>query len=409
VASNDGNVTPANTLSNPFPNGIQAPSGNSQGYLTGIGNSLTFMSQNRRSPLVEQYSADIQQELPLHFVFKLGYVGAKGRNLLANSNGTGGGSTVATAGVIPGTANINQLPDQYLSQGAALLTKVANPYYNRGGTGVIGSSTVAYNQLLRPFPQFSSVNVFAGGAQSLYNALNVKLQKDFSHGVSLLASYTWSSNWDSEWGSSNTFSTSPSLPQDAYNLKAEYARSVFDVPNRFAVGTTVELPFGHGKAFLAHSHLLDSAVGGWSVNAIGLIQTGEPLAVYQNTNNNSSIGAGLQRPNLVGNPCSTGSPESRINNYFNASAFSTAPAFTYGNAPRTLPCYGPGYANLDLSVFKDIHVERVTIQFRAEALNAFNTPQFASPVSKFGSTTFGQIQSQVNLPRYLQLGGRITF
>jgi hypothetical protein len=409
VASNDGNVTPANTLNNPFPNGIQAPSGNSQGYLTGIGNSLTFMAQNRRSPLVEQYSADIQQELPLHFVFKLGYVGAKGRNLLANSNGTGGGSTVATAGIIPGTANINQLPDQYLSQGSALLAKVANPYYNKGGTGVIGSSTVAYNQLLRPFPQFSSVNVFAGGAQSLYNALNVKLQKDFSHGVSLLASYTWSSNWDSEWGSSNTFSTSPSLPQDAYNLKAEYARSVFDVPNRFAVGATVELPFGHGKAFLAQSHLLDRAVGGWSVNAIGLIQTGEPLAVSQNTNNNSSIGAGLQRPNLIGNPCSTGSPESRINNYFNASAFSTAPAFTYGNAPRTLPCYGPGYANLDLSVFKDIHVERVTIQFRAEALNAFNTPQFASPVSKFGSATFGQIQSQVNLPRYLQLGGRITF
>jgi trimeric autotransporter adhesin len=409
VASNDGNVTPANTLSNPFPNGVQPPSGNSQGYLTGVGNSLTFMAQNRRSPLVEEYSADIQQEFPGRLVFKLGYVGAKGRNLLANSNGTGGGSTVATSGIIPGTANIDQLPDQDLSLGSALLTKVANPYYNKGGSGVIGSSTVAYNQLLRPFPQFSSVNVFAGGAESLYNALNVKLQKDLSHGVSLLASYTWSSSWDSEWGSSNTFSTSPSLPQDAYNLKAEYARSIFDIPNRFAAGATVELPFGHGKTYLAHNNLLDRAVGGWSVNAIVLIQTGEPLAVYQNTNNNSSIGAGLQRPNLLGNPCTTGSPESRINSYFNTSAFSTAPAFTYGNAPRTLNCYGPGYGNLDMSVFKDIHVERVNIQFRAEALNALNTPQFASPVSKFGSATFGQIQSQVNLPRYLQLGGRITF
>jgi hypothetical protein len=160
---------------------------------------------------------------------------------------------------------------------------------------------------------------------------------------------------------------------------------------------------------LANGRLLDRAVGGWSVNAIGLIQNGEPLAVYQNTNNNSSIGAGLQRPNLVGNPCLTGSPESRINSYLSSSAFSSAPAFTYGNAPRTLSCYGPGYANLDLSVFKDVHVERVDFQFRAEAQNAFNTPQFASPVSKFGSSTFGQIQSQVNLPRYIQLGGRITF
>ncbi len=409
VASNDGDVTAANTLSNPFPTGIQAPSGNSQGYLTGIGNSLTFMAQNRRSPFVQQYSADIQQELPWRLVFKLGYVGAKGRNLLANSNGTGGGSTVATSGINPGTANLDQLPDRYLSLGSGLLTKVANPYFNKGGTGVIGSATIAANQLLRPYPEFSSVNAFVGGAQSLYNALNVKLQRDFSHGISLLASYTWSSNWDSEWGSSNTFSTSPSLPQDAYNLKAEYARSIFDIPNRFAVGTTVELPFGHGRAFFAHNNLFDKFLGGWSANAIGLIQNGEPLAIYQNTNNNSPIGAGLQRPNLVGNPCLTGSPESRIKNYLSASAFSTAPAFTYGDAPRTLSCYGPGYSNLDLSVFKDIPVERVNIQFRAETMNAFNTPEFASPVSKFGSATFGQIQSQVNLPRYVQLGGRITF
>ena len=409
VASNDGNVTSANTLSNPFPNGVQSPSGNSQGYLTGVGNSLTFMAQNRRSPLVEQYSADIEQEFPGRLVFKLGYVGAKGRNLLANSNGTGGGSSVATSGIIPGTANLNQLPDQYLSLGSALLTKVSNPYYNKGGTGVIGNATITANQLLRPFPEFSSVNIFAGGAKSLYNALNVKLQKDLSHGVSLLASYTWSSSWDSEWGSSNSFSTSPSLPQDAYNLNAEYARSIFNVPNRFAVATTIELPFGHGKAYLAHNNLLDRVVGGWSTNAIVLIQSGEPLAVYQSTNNNSSIGAGLQRPNQVGNPCKTGSPESRINSYFNASAFSAAPAYTFGNAPRTLNCYGPSYGNLDVSVFKDIHVGRVNFQFRAEALNALNTPQFGSPVSKFGSATFGQIQSQINLPRYLQLGGRITF
>ncbi len=408
VESNDGNITAANTLSNPFPGGIQAPSGNTQGYLTGIGNSLTFMAQERRSPIVQEYSADIQQELPQHIVLKIGYVGAKGRNLLANSNGTGGGSTVSTSSIIPGTANINQLPDQYLSMGSALLTKVANPYFNKGGTGVIGNSTIAANQLLRPFPEFSSVNVFSGGAQSLYNALNVKLQKTLSHGVSLLAAYTWASNWDSAWGSSNTFSTSPSLPQDAYNLKAEYARSIYDIPNRFSVGTTVELPFGRGRTFIKKGKL-EQVIGGWNVNAIVLIQNGEPLAVTQNTNNNSSIGAGVQRPNLIGSPCLSGRVEGRIGGYLKSSAFSAAPAFTYGNTPRTISCYGPGYDNWDISVFKDIHVERATIQLRAEALNAFNTPQFASPVTKFGSATFGQIQSQVNLPRYIQLGGRISF
>ena len=115
-------------------------------------------------------------------MLKIGFVGAKGTNLLANSNGTGGGSTVATSGIIPGTANLDQLPDQYLSMGSALLTKVVNPYYNHGGAGVIGSATIAANQLLRPYPEFSSVNAFAGGAQSLYNALNVKLTKSFSMG-----------------------------------------------------------------------------------------------------------------------------------------------------------------------------------------------------------------------------------
>jgi hypothetical protein len=409
VASNDGNVTPANSLSNPFPTGIQQPSGNTQGYLTGVGNSLTTMSQYRRSPIVQQYSFDIQQELPWHIALKIGYQGAKGRNLLTNSNGTGSASNVGTGGSNPGAANIDQLPNQYLSLGSQLLSKVPNPYYNHGGTGVIGSATVAYNQLLRPFPQYSSVNVLTSSAESLYNALNVKLRKDMSHGISLLASYTWSSNWDSAWGSSNDFSPGPALPQDASNLKAEYARSIYDIPGRFAVGSTAELPFGRGKAFMANNRLLDYIVGGLSVNAVGYIQTGEPLAVYQNTNNNSSIGAGAQRPNLIGSPCFSGNPESRINQYLNPAAFSVAPAFTYGNTPRTIPCRGPGLNTWDLSLFKDFHIERVKVQFRAEALNAFNTPQFSSPVTKYGAVTFGQIQAQANTPRYVQLGGRISF
>jgi hypothetical protein len=409
VASNDGNVTPANSLNNPFPSGVQQPTGNSLGYLTGIGNSLTTMSQYRRSPFVQQYSVDLQQELPWRTVLKIGFVGAKGRNLLPNSNGTGSASNVGTGGSSPGALNIDQLPDQYLSLGSALLSKVSNPYFNHGGAGAIGSSTIAYNQLLRPFPQFSSVNLYTSSAKSLYNALNVKLQKDLSHGVSLLASYTWSTNWDSSWGTSNDFSPGPGLPQDASNLNAEYSRAIYDIPHRFAVGTTVALPLGHGEPFQSGNKLLDYAIGGWSVNAVGYIQSGEPLAVYQNTNNNSSLGAGVQRPNLVGSPCYSGSPESRLNRYIKPNAFSTAPAFTYGNTPRTVSCLGPGSNNWDLSVFRDIHLERATLQFRAEATNAFNTPQFSAPVTKYGAVTFGQIQAQANLPRYVQMGARLSF
>jgi len=146
------------------------------------------------------------------------------------------------------------------------------------------------------------------------------------------------------------------------------------------------------------------------LNVVALIQTGAPLSVYQNTNNNASIGAGVQRPNLVGNACYSGSPESRQNQYLNPTAFSTAPAFTYGDTPRTIPCLGPGLANWDLAITKDFHLtEKVAFQFRAESLNAFNTPQFSAPVTKFGAVTFGQLQTQANYSRYIELGGRISF
>lgn len=396
VASNDGNVTPTHTLSNPFPSGLQPPSGNSQGYLTGIGNSLTVLDQYRRSPIVQQYSMDIQKAFPGRIVMQIGYTGSKGRNLQPSTIGLG-------------TYNINQLPDQDLSLGSQLASKVPNPYFNHGGSGVVGSSTVAYNQLLRPFPEFSNVNIASSTAKSLYNALNLRFEKQMSQGISVLATYTWSSNWDSAWGSTSSINSGPSAPQDAYNLKAEYARAIDDIPNRFSVGTIVELPLGYGKRFLGGSGLLNRFIGGWSVNAIVFLQNGAPLAVSQSSNNNSSIGAGVQRPNLVGNPCYSGGPESRINNYLNAAAFSTAPAYTYGNSPRTLPCYGPGLNNLDLSVFKNFQFERFNFQFRAEALNAFNTPQFTAPVVTFGSPTFGQILNTVNLPRYVQLGGKVFF
>ena len=324
-------------------------------------------------------------------------MGAKGRDLITSSNGTG-------------AANINQLADPYLALGSQLVAKVPNPFFNNGGTGVIGSSTVALNQLLRPFPEFSSVNIVTSGAKSLYNALNVKLQKRLSQGVSVLATYTWASNWDSAWGTNNNLNgNTPGLPQDASNLNAEYSRALDDIPQRLAVGATLALPFRQGMGFLSGHRVLGKTVDGWSLNIVGLVQTGMPLAVIQKTDNNASIGAGEQRPNLIGNACYSGSPESRLNRYLNPAAFSLAPAYTYGTTPRTIPCYGPGLDGWDLSLFKDFKWERITLQFRVEALNAFNTPQFTSPVTQFGAVTFGQIQTQANFPRFIQLGGRVSF
>jgi hypothetical protein len=109
--------------------------------------------------------------------------------------------------------------------------------------------------------------------------------------------------------------------------------------------------------------------------------------------------------------------------YINGAAFTPAPAYTYGNAPRSLPCRQPGSDNSNVSIFKDFKItERVGFQFRAEALNAFNTPQFAAPSTTYGvsqssaavapttgAATLGNITTTVGFARIIQLGGRLSF
>ena len=152
-------------------------------------------------------------------------------------------------------------------------------------------------------------------------------------------------------------------------------------------------------------------VGGWSINMIGVYQSGFPVQISQSTNNNSVFGYASQRPNATGvSPVTSGSLESRLSDYINPAAFSTAARGTFGNLARTLDMRGPGEANWDASVFKNfVFGERVKAQFRAEALNAFNTPMFAAPNTSLGSSSFGRITSQVNFARMMQLGIRLFF
>jgi hypothetical protein len=387
------------TLSNPFPNLQTAATGNANGYSTNIGSTLSVIDQTRRAPIFQSYSADFEHEFPGGIAFKFGYVGGHGRNL-------------------PNSLNINQLSDQYYAQGAALIAKVANPY---AGLGSFGRGTVNRAQTLLPFPQFQGITDSISIGRSDYNALDVKVQKRFSRGVTLLAAYTWSSNWDNIWGaygSSNTLNPGNNGPQDIYNLSSEYARATDDIPNRFTITGTYELPFGRGKQFMSGANrLVDLAVGGWKFNDVTIVQNGGPLAITQGTNNNSALGNSTQRPTIVPgvNPCFSGAPESRLNTYFNPAAFTTTGSSTtpglYGNQPRASNCYGPGYINTDLSLNKDFTVtERIHAEFRAEALNAFNTPQFNGPnLAADAGASAGKITGTLGFPRLVQLGGRLTF
>ncbi len=394
VATNGGGL-PANSLSNPFPNGLQKPTGSAAGYLTGVGSALTVIDQGRRAPRFDSYSADIEHEFRYGVAVKVGYVGGHGTNF-AN------------------TINLNQLGDSFYAQGSALTAATANPYYQAGGTGALGGSKVAANQLLRPFPAFTSISDLVGNGVSDYNALDVKVQKSFSKGVSVLMAYTWASNWDNLYGTGSTLNPGDNGPQDIYNMSSEYSRSINDMPNRYTLAVTYDLPFGRGKQFLSGSgRLLDLAVGGWTFNDITVMQSGSPLAITQASNPNGALGNSTMRPTLVatsGGACYSGSPEGRLGAYFNTAAYASTPAFSYGNAKRTSNCYGPGYVNSDLSINKSFKVtERVGAQFRAEALNAFNTPEFNAPNLAIGNKSAGQITGTLGFPRLIQLGGRLTF
>jgi trimeric autotransporter adhesin len=401
VTTVDNYAHSAVSLTNPFPGGLAQPVGESQGDLTGVGQGLTIVDPNAKSPRVQQFSIDVQRELPFGIAFEVGYVASRTSHL-----------TLGT-----GNININALNPTQFAQGSALTQTVNNPFYGKGGAGVIGSSTISEYQLLLPYPTFGQINYqFSDRNHARYDSMVVKAQKRMSQGLTFLSTFTLSRMYDGSSGGAGNFlnSGNQSGPQNPYDMNSEYGLSYADSPYRWTNTFTYELPFGKGKPFANSRKLWDYIVGGWSLNAISIFQTGFPLQIYQNTNFNSQFGYATQRPNATGvSPVTSGSLEQRLNNYINPAAFSQAPEFTFGNVARTIGMRGPGMANWDASLFKSFTIgERFHAQFRTALMNAFNTPLFAAPNTAYtptGNNSFGQITSQANFSRMVELGIRLFF
>jgi hypothetical protein len=289
---------------------------------------------------------------------------------------------------------------------------VNNPFYGIGQAGAFSQNpTIAFGQLLRPFPEFGDILAGqASGAKSRYNAAVFQLTKRLSHGLGGRASFTWSRLNDSQFGQGSYYSPSgQTVPLNSRDPAAEYARSLLDVPKRVVVAPIVELPFGAGKRWL-HNGLAELLAGGWMVSAVATYDAGSPINVTQ-SDNTGSFG-GVQRPNLTGvNAQTSGNTLSILNNFINPAAYTAAPAFALGTAPRTAPnLRTPSRSNLDLVFSKNISLaRRMTGQFRAEILNATNTPKFVGPAQVFGSSTFGRITTQAGFSRTSQFTFRINF
>ena len=398
VATTDSFNTPENSLSNPFPGGILQPAGMNAGLATGNGQaSISLVDPNARSPYIQQYSFDIQREIPFGIATEIGYVGSKSSHL-----------TLGTPNL-----NINALNPALLSLGSALTGSVPNPFFGHGGTGVIGAASVQASQLLLPYPTFGAINLlYSDNNKASYNSLVMKAQKNMTKGLTFLSTFTWSRNRDeSSGGAANNLNAGNKAPQNPYNMAAEYAFANIDSPLRWSASVSYELPFGKGKAFMNGGGWKNYMVGGWVVNTVSIFQTGFPLQITQDTNFNSVFGYASQRPNATGvSSVTSGSLEDRLNNYINPAAFSNAARGAFGNLSRTIDMRGPGQANWDMSLFKNFVIkETVKAQFRLEALNTLNTPLFYGPNVSFGNGSFGKITSQANFSRQLELALRFAF
>ncbi|HVY91669.1 MAG TPA: hypothetical protein VHA14_02930, partial [Bryobacteraceae bacterium] len=388
VGSTNGGYTPASTLSNPYPNGLLQPSGNSLGAAAAIGQAITAVDPGTRSAgYVQQMSLDIQRQIDNKTSVQAGYIGSH---------------TLKQ----PFNINVNQLDPSYFSLGAAGLNKaVTNPFYGFAPSTVsLGSSaTIAQSNLLLRYPEYTNVNLSTPMGRATYYAFYVKGNRRLSEGLTLNATYTWSR-------AMGLASTVQNYAGDV--VSQAWARLSSDQPNSFSMSMSYALPFGKGKRFMGNSNkALDLAIGGWSIQGSQEIHTGTPLSVTQ-INANTGCNGCTQLPNATGVSAQTsGAVNERIYQWVNPAAFTAAPAYTFGNVSPYITVYSPPLFNIDASMFKTFtYKEHFRFQFRAEALNLTNTVLFASPALNVNNpNTFGVITSQTNFPRLIQLGGRITF
>jgi hypothetical protein len=299
-----------------------------------------------------------------------------------------------------------------LRAGSLLLEQVANPFFGEvPESSSIGGATISRAQLLKPFPRFTTVSLYRNNVgNTIYHALQAKLEKRWNSGLQLLLGYTRSKLIDD---ASSVFDASiltgpvASFPvADSFNRKLERDISNGDMPHAFVASWVYELPVGASRRIDAGG-FWGRLAGGWQLAGVVTLQSGLPVAVSQATNFNAFAGFGTQRPNCVGAAALPGS-ERTAARYFNTDAFAIAPQFTLGSCSRN-PVRGPGYGNLDLALIKRIAVgERVAADVRAEVYNVTNTPPLGNPAAVLAAAGFGSISSAGD-PRVLQLAVKVSF
>jgi hypothetical protein len=369
IASLDNGLTYRLKLTNPFPDGLEVPPGNSQGLNTFLGRGVTYFYEKPLNPYNQRWALSLQQELPARVLVEAAYVGNRGVHL----------ST---------TREFDPVPRQYLSTSPErdqatidhLAFQTPNPFSGIPeftGTGR-ANVRIRRDELLRPNPHFSSIGASISNGTSWYHSLQVRAEKRMSQGLTFQSSWTWSKLMQAITYLNDT------------DPRPQRVISDQDYTHRFAFNAIWEVPVGRGHRLLGNARgFLQGLAGGWQFQGWYEGQTGDVL----------NFGNIIFRGDLKNIPIPVS--ERRAERWFNVDAgFERDSRNALASNIRTFPSYfsgirADGINNFDLPMFKNYTIkERYTIQFRMETFNTLNHVQFDAPNTGPYSTAFGTITAE---------------
>lgn len=414
---------PYNSITLPFPNGISAPPGRSLGtqgtqqFLTQVVQAITEVDRTRDpGGYIQQWNLSIERQISGGILLSAAYVGSKGTHLEQYSQ------------------QVNQISDALLSQAAAqfaaggrsavtLLQSAPNPFVGNGGEVLaLGAPTTTKGQLLRPYPQYTSVELAGQGSfSSTYDSLQVTARRRFPGAGSLLVAYTNSKLISNTDTLTSWLETGVGAIQDNNNLLAERSLSSQDVPQRMVISYVLDLPFGQGRKYLSTlDGRLNSIVGGWGIDGVTTFQRGFPLVFRNGQANDATLFGAGSRPNVLSECDKSSAPGglARLNDWFNTTCFAAPADFTFGSEARVdSTLRADGVNNFDVAAFKGLPLDRegrTSMEFRVEFFNLLNRPQFAPPNTTCCSTNnanFGVVTSSASgtNPRLVQFALKFLF
>jgi hypothetical protein len=388
-ATTDAGVTPAFYWDGGFPTDWPRPPFINPTVQNG--SNVNYIGRgDGRPPYFQNFQFSIQQQLAPKLVAEASYVGVKGTHL---------GNNLMTW---------NQLNPQYLSLGSTLTQNITSAAAVAAGisapfSGFKGSVA----QALRPYPQYLNVSNNANpNGNSTYHALQLKVDKRFSNGFTLLGSYTWAktiSDGDIAAGGGPG-------GQDFYNRRLEKAISTNDVPQVAAISYTYELPLGPGKRFLNRKGVGTILAGGWELTGIHQYQSGRPVSLT--ANNTLPLFNSTLRPDVIpGVERSRNVSDPLADLWINPAAFAAPSGLRFGTAARSYTdLRSQAFSNESFGLIKKTQIrEGMNLTFRAEFFNAFNRTVFGAPAGNVSAGNFGKVSSQANTPRQGQLALRLDF